>query len=406
VAAPGLSADAVMAERVVPPAATVARVHPLMARMGVTRLADVTGFDRIGLPVFSAVRPNSRSVAVSQGKGLTVDAARAAALMEAAESWHAETIEAPLLLASAAELTRRRRTIDVDRLPRRAGIPFDVDRPLLWIEGRGLAAGEPVWLPYELVHTDYRLPQPPAAGCFPVSTNGLAAGNTRDEAVRHALCELIERDALSLWHQLPLRARRATAVDAATVQDMGCRAVLDRFAEAGFALALFDVTGDLAVPAFLALLVDRRDPAGHPGLGTACHPRPATALLKALLEAVQVRTGYIAGARDDLAPKEFDAAGPAEKLRWLGPLLEEATGGRPLAQAEPAAGGGGPAAQVHHLLGQLAAAGLGEVVVVDLTKPELDLPVARVVVPGLEGCADDPGYAPGARAMAARAAAS
>ena len=400
----GPSVDAAMAERVVAPAATVARVQPLMARMGVTRLADVTGLDRIGLPVFSAIRPNSRSVAVSQGKGLTADAARAAALMEAAESWHAETIEAPLLLASAAELTRRRRTIDVDRLPRRAGIPFDVDRPLLWIEGRGLAAGEPVWLPYELVHTDYRLPQPPAAGCFPVSTNGLAAGNTRDEAVRHALCELIERDALSLWHQLPLCARRATAVDAATVQDMGCRAVLDRFAEAGFALALFDVTGDLAVPAFLALLVDRRDSAGHPGLGTACHPRPATALLKALLEAVQVRTGYIAGTRDDLAPEEFDAAGPVEKLRWLGPLLEGATGGRRLAQAESAAGGGGPAAQVDHLLGRLAAAGLGEAVVVDLTKPELDLPVARVVVPGLEACADDPGYAPGARAMAARAA--
>ncbi|HEX6015626.1 MAG TPA: YcaO-like family protein [Geminicoccaceae bacterium] len=398
------SADAETVERAVPPAATVARVRPLMARMGITRLADVTGLDRIGLPVFSAIRPSSRSVAVSQGKGLTADAARAAALMEAVESWHAETIEAPLRLASAAELARRSGTVAVDRLPRRADARFDPDQPLLWIEGRHMVTGEPVWLPYELVHTDYRLPQPPAAGCFPVSTNGLAAGNTRDEAVRHALCELIERDALSLWHQLHPRARQGTAIDQATVEDAGCRAVLDRLAETGFAVALFDLTSDLAVPAFLALLVDRRDAAGHPGLGSACHPRPATALLKALLEAVQVRTGYIAGARDDLTPEEFDAAGPVEKLRWLGPLLEGAEGARRLAQAEPAAGGGGPAAQVGYLLGRLAATGLGEAVAVDLTRPEFDLPVVRVVVPGLEACADDPGYAPGARASAARAA--
>jgi YcaO-like protein with predicted kinase domain len=406
VAAAGPSVEAAMAERVVPPAATVARVEPLMARMGVTRLADVTGLDRIGLPVFSAIRPNSRSVAVSQGKGLTADAARAAALMEAAETWHAETIEAPLRLASTAELARRSRAVAVDRLPRRAGVPFDADRPLLWIEGRGLTAGEPVWLPYELVHTDFRLPQPTAAGCFPVSTNGLAAGNTRDEAVRHALCELIERDALSLWHQRDARARHGTAIDPATVEDAGCRAVLDRLAGAGFAVALFDLASDLAVPAFLALLVDRRDPAGHPGLGSACHPRPATALLKALLEAVQVRTGYIAGARDDLAPEEFDAAGPAEKLRWLGPLLERAEDAHPLPQAESPAVGGGTAAEVTYLLGRLAAVGVGEAIAVDLGKPELGVPVVRVVVPGLEACADDQGYAPGARAMAARAAAA
>ena len=88
--------------------------------MGITRLADLTGLDRIGVPVFAAVRPNSRSVATSQGKGLTPDAARAAALMEAVESWHAERIELPLRLASADEL-RGGRLIDLARVPLRAG---------------------------------------------------------------------------------------------------------------------------------------------------------------------------------------------------------------------------------------------------------------------------------------------
>ena len=167
--------------------------------MGITRLADITGLDRIGLPVFVTVRPNSRSVATSQGKGLTPDAARVAALMEAAETWHAERVEAPLRLAAADELQGR--VVAVERLPMRARSRFDRGRPLLWLQGRELGTGEPTWLPFELVHTDYRVPQPPCAGCFPIGTNGLAAGVTRDEALRHALCELIERDALSIWQQ-------------------------------------------------------------------------------------------------------------------------------------------------------------------------------------------------------------
>src|SRR5689334_3494323 len=100
--------------------ATVSRLRAHMAAMGITRLADLTGLDRIGLPVFAAIRPNSRSVATSQGKGLTHDAARAAALMEAAESWHAERIEGPLRLASINEMSGER-LIELDRLPIRSG---------------------------------------------------------------------------------------------------------------------------------------------------------------------------------------------------------------------------------------------------------------------------------------------
>ena len=85
--------------------------------------------------------------------------------------------------------------------------------------------------------------------------------------------------------------------------------MLDRLVAAGFAVALIDITSDIGIPTYLALLADERDPLGHPGMGSACHPVAATALLKALLEAVQVRTSYIAGARDDLDPDEFGAAG-------------------------------------------------------------------------------------------------
>ena len=61
--------------RTVTPAETLARLKPLLPRMGITRLANVTGLDTIGIPVVMSVRPNSRSRSVSQGKGLDLDAA-------------------------------------------------------------------------------------------------------------------------------------------------------------------------------------------------------------------------------------------------------------------------------------------------------------------------------------------
>jgi len=69
-------------ERTRSPAETVAIYRPVMEAVGITRLANVTGLDCVGIPVFMAVRPNARSLAVSQGKGVDADAVRASAMME------------------------------------------------------------------------------------------------------------------------------------------------------------------------------------------------------------------------------------------------------------------------------------------------------------------------------------
>jgi hypothetical protein len=52
-------------------------VRRFFAVMGITRVADITGLDTIGIPVIAVCRPNSRSVVVSLGKGLDVISARA-----------------------------------------------------------------------------------------------------------------------------------------------------------------------------------------------------------------------------------------------------------------------------------------------------------------------------------------
>jgi YcaO-like protein with predicted kinase domain len=78
--------------RLIPPAETLARLKPLLPQMGITRLANVTGLDTIGIPVVMSVRPCSRSLSVSQGKGLDLDSAKASAAMESIEGYHAERV--------------------------------------------------------------------------------------------------------------------------------------------------------------------------------------------------------------------------------------------------------------------------------------------------------------------------
>ncbi|HYN38364.1 MAG TPA: YcaO-like family protein, partial [Rhodospirillales bacterium] len=235
--------------RLVSPAETLARVRPLLPVMGITRIAGIGGLDRLGLPVMMACRPNSRSIAVAQGKGLDLDAAKASAVMEAIETWHAETIDAPLKLAAFDELAFGYPVIDVSRLPVPADSRFRADRRILWIEGEELLRGGSVWLPYELVHTDYTLPPPAGSGCFVADTNGLASGNHRLEAILHGLCELIERDATALWTLASREEQAGRCIDPASVDDPCCRLVLDRFEAAELDVRVWETTTDIGIAA-------------------------------------------------------------------------------------------------------------------------------------------------------------
>ena len=148
-------------ERTVGPKQTLARVSPLRRALGITRIANLTGLDYIGIPVVAVYRPNARSLSVSQGKGATLDAACASGLMEAIELSHAEHIAQPVLWASLSTLRRRsRRIVDVDRLSRPRRSTFTAGKAIPWIEGRELLSGEPLLIPYELVHTDFRFSTP------------------------------------------------------------------------------------------------------------------------------------------------------------------------------------------------------------------------------------------------------
>lgn len=399
---PGRKAYRTGTHRTVTPGETVARVRPLMPRMGITRIANITGLDRVGIPVVMVCRPNSRSIAVSQGKGMTLEAAKASGLMEAVETFHAETITLPLILSTYRELSRSHPLVSIDRLPRAATSRFHPDEPILWIQGYDLLGG-PRWLPYELVHTDYTLPPGPASGGFPANTNGLASGNHLLEAVSHGICEVVERDATTLWMHGSERFRRRRVLRLDTVDDDACRDLLERFARAGVAVKVWDTTTDVGVASFYCLLMGRDDSSADPEFGGGCHPARQVALFRALTEAAQARTTYIAGSRDDFSRDYYSAAGRDRRLRECRMLMDSRVGGRgfhdvPTWESDTLWG------DVEWARGRLRSAGIEQVVAVNLTQPEFGVPVVRVVVPGLEG--PDKGkrgsYLPGPRARAIR----
>src|SRR6201999_785112 len=70
------------------PEETLRLLLPHLERHGITRLANVTGLDRIGIPVYQAIRPNSRGLSLSQGKGVDEVSAQVSALMESLECHH------------------------------------------------------------------------------------------------------------------------------------------------------------------------------------------------------------------------------------------------------------------------------------------------------------------------------
>ncbi len=389
--------------RLVAPEETVARVRRLMPAMGITRLANVTGLDTIGIPVVMACRPNSRSIAVSQGKGLDLAAARASALMESVEAYHAEHITLPLKLASHEELRYTHPIVDVDTLLRAAEGLFHPNLPLLWLEGHDLIQNATVWLPYELVYLNYTLPPPSGMGCFVPSSNGLASGNHLLEAISHGLCEVVERDAVALWSLKDDDAQSKDRIDLNTVDDLDCRELLEKFDRAGVSVAVWDVTSDIGIPTFFCLIADRSPTPLRPippANGSGCHPVREIALLRTLTEAAQSRLTYIAGSRDDIFREDYAQTLCPEAIQRYSGLARMRGAMRDFREI-PTWEADTFRDDVIWILGQLQTAGVTSAIAVDLTREEFNLPVVRIVVPTLE-LADAPmETSPGPRWLAA-----
>jgi ribosomal protein S12 methylthiotransferase accessory factor len=374
------------------PAETVARMRPILPQFGITRVARQTDLDTIGLHCFSAFRPNSKTLSSSQGKGLTEDAARASAIMEAIEYAVAENPAVQEFQASADQL--RSRHIDVfdpaRHLPE--GKSLCTSEMITWYGGRGLITHHPFAVPADLVRLNGH-----AADLKGIcqNTNGLAAGNTEGEAIFHGLCELIERDAQSLWLLRPQAERLATALSVSAFGDSDVVHLAAQIERVGLQVRLFDQTTDLGIPVIMAIIGEDTGNRRKFDLaaGYGAHPLAKHAAIRALTEAAQTRVTSIAGARDDIAPSEY-----ADALNEVGTTLLAATSTDRFAPQD-CGSGTDPVQLTRALSRRLMDRNLSEPVVVPLSNADDRFAVVRILSADLEDAEVNLHWRPGHRAL-------
>ncbi len=386
--------------RIVDPEVTLTHITGALPVMGITRVANVTGLDRIGIPVVMVARPNSRSLSVAQGKGVTLSAAKASGVMEAIESYHGEHITRPLKIASYEELRYTHNVVDPEQLCRVGTSTYHPHLIFTWIEATDLFSNEPVWVPYEVVHTNYSRPFPAGSGCFAMSSNGCASGNHILEAINHGLCEVVERDSTTLWQALSEERKADTRIDLGTITDPSCLHILERFQNASVGVVVWETTTEIGIPGFLCSIFDLDQSVfetQYTTSGMGCHPSRIIALLRALTEAAQSRLTLIAGSRDDLSRSRYERFSNADELRRNLDFLQHQSPMRPFDKVVSFESNS-IRDDASWILERLEKAGFGQALFVDLTRAEFGIPVVRLIVPGLEGAHTTEGYVPGSRA--------
>ena len=276
-------------------AVTLAIAEREARRLGITRVTEITRLDRIGIPVFASVRPRGALLQVHAGKGLTAIDARLGALMEAIEYAVTE-----LQGSHVREVTMKLQEIVdqfaglnwVDFAPP-LGKPISLRRRVGAVRCEALGRRRSAWMPSELVFAPYRYRS--FRPIFGWSMNGVASGNTVEEASLHALFEVLERDALALHSALDT-SRWITSGSLPS----RFRTLARRWRNDGVTLAVRDLPNVFGLPCFAAYLFEAHGDGARLAAGTGLHADRAIALSRAVCEAAQSRLSLIHGGRDDL----------------------------------------------------------------------------------------------------------
>ena len=367
--------------RAVPPEETLTRIEPRLPAAGVTQVSDITGLDRIGIPVFSSIRPTAEGGAISvyNGKGTTADEARVSAMMEAIERYSAEVGARELLVDSYSGLSGKENVLNPRELilPDYVKVVKDVRIP--WVKGYDLMHEEEIYVPANAVF--HPLPSRyDRVRLFRSNTNGLAGGNELEEAIFHGLAEVIERDAWSLV-EITRNTGPNVKIDGGEIRNL-----IDKFLNAEVSVLIRDITSDIGVPTFAAVSDDDRlkDPALLTiGMGT--HTNASVAIKRAITEVAQSRLTQIHGARNIGAATDMKKIMGYEWMRKQNKHWFEIAEDEEFDTVKSSSVDTDDFLEdIKHVMARLKAAGLERVIVVDLTREEIGVPVVRVVVPGLE----------------------
>ncbi len=300
---------------------SLASDHPLRVvaqHAGITRVANLTGLDHIGFPVVAAIRPASRNMTVSFGKGASLDQAMTSAVMECAELFFAE--QPPQLIQGSFSDLKHCGAVDPRLLCSQRVHENLAQHHFDWVAGIALASGRHVLIPWEVADMDYSISARANARVLDFGATGLAAGFDREQALRHGFLEVIERDCHHRWNIADDEDKAASLVNLSSVTSGAASALLSHIEAANLLCLIWDLTRNNGIPCFLAEIVDTEDNAHTPYVqGAAADISGERALFRALAEALQVRLTYISGSRDDLDHSDYGARyrAMADNRAWI-----------------------------------------------------------------------------------------
>jgi ribosomal protein S12 methylthiotransferase accessory factor YcaO len=412
--------------RIKPVADTLAEIIPLSKKIGVTRLSDITCLDRLYIPNFSAILPGTEdSIWVYSGKGTTKAQAKAGALMEAIErnSSLSTSYSKDFVQGTYRQLSKSyNKVLHPAEVVEPVNQLYSTKNSITdFLPGFDLLNNEHVLVPAQLALSSYT-PESPSICAFPYShTNGLASGNVLEEAICHALCEVIERDTVSIAdlcssfipYSILEMIRNSfedmnvkysiTPIPQDKFVDTPCifpdvdiseivkefepvRYLVKRFVDAGIPLLIKNITSkDIGIPTFVASSIEWISPDyGYFAKGFGTHPDARVALVRAITEVSQTRAVNIQGARDDLKKIEYKQNDEIYKRKWqFIPATKDRNKTIRFSEIRTSINKD-ILDDIKIILNGLRNAGLKRAIIIDLTKPNLRIPVVRAIVPGLE----------------------
>ena len=376
--------------RVIPPQKTIENNEGKLKTAGITRIADITDLDRIGLPVYTAIRPTAEygGVSIYGGKGISKDHAKASAIMEGFERYSAERQDSDeVIVKKESELTE-------DYInPRLLNLPKELEKKdisnfnIEWSKATDLITDKEYLIPSNAVYHPYTHDDN-INSLFKSNTNGLASGNVLEEAILHGIFEVIERDA---WSIFELTHKNYAQINLDTIESKTVNENIEKFTSKGINIKLMDFTADIKVPTIAASADDTvtRD-AGLLTLGIGTHLDPEIAILRALTEVAQSRATQINGAREDTVRADFAREAGYERMKRINRFYFKQEEEQINLDSIENKSTTSINKDLEIVKEELVSNDIKHILYHDLTRPELDVDVVRVIIPEMEVYAIDP----------------
>jgi ribosomal protein S12 methylthiotransferase accessory factor len=358
------------------PESTRERIRPMLDRFSITRVADITHLDEIGIPTMVCYRPDSKTLAMGLGSGIEPAQAWVSCVMESVETWHLEYARMPMAGTGSARAVGL--DYDVRALSLLPNSPVTSRTPLDWVTGRGLLTGSRTLAPASIIRLDMTTRRSWQDLYFNRSSNGAATGSTLADAMLHGLFEVIERGCVA--EHIAARAldpgRPPRHVNPESATDPTTVAFVEAVAAAGCSFECVRIENSYGLSCYGAEIWSADMPVRCGGFG--CHVDPEIAFGRAVSEAAQCRLAVVSGARDDIDTYVYRPAADFE---------------RDSRTVDTAITDGNPAPRFDDIEDVIAycAARLRDVTgwepfAVDLTQPEIGIPMSVVIAPGAPLC--------------------